>query len=280
MNATGRALLEKAMHIHLDDDFVGRVFDIAAAFPAVEYEGKMPNDLVFLEGFLSDRGQSPVALFAQRVGKNATRFDVPEDSIGIFVVIPSNPEDQISQFMCSYSGKDRLLRFGSNWATGMTEEDFAATEDYRQSALTANALDLLFTLMTEPRYVKAEPCSKLRRSLAASAIGKPALRNTWVKLQWTVGGETKAKGNVAGSAPQKAFHMVRAHWRCYDHQTPNSVERPGRGGHWVWIKAHYAGNPALGEIKHHYSPKLKEESEPTLQHVMAARHYQWLKAAS
>ena len=278
LNRKGQGLLESAMHVHLDQDFIRRVFDLANAFPATEYDGYMPHNYVFLEGFFGeDNGETPIGLIVQRSMGELPEAGITEETIGVSVIIPENPDGKRSQFMCGYQPRKKELVFMDKFLKGQDRETFEKSEEFQRCQEIINAIDLLFTLMAEPRFIRRDNFSPLKRNMAARATGKKALRNTWIKLGWTIGAETRPKGNVPGSAPRKAFHMVRAHWRHYDHQTKMGQQRDGREGWWVWIEAHYSGNPALGEIKHHYMPKLdSQKSARTVVDVLTGRAFRAL----
>ena len=261
--------LSEAMHVTLDETMPKRVYDISAAFPADEFEGKLPHSKVFIENFMSAplNGETvPVGLLVMR--------DDESDTIYVFASF-HRPTDagSIGQALFGYKPKSRTISFDKNRTAGRTEAQVEKSEDFEESCAQAAALDVLFMLMCEPRYVKQTPVSRLKRQMAGKKIGQKALRHTWVKLGWAIGADVKAKADPGGTAPAKAFHMVRAHWRNYgDRQTAKAERRAGRDGWWVWVDSHFSGNPALGEIKHHYQPKLDDaKSARVVRDVLMAK---------
>lgn len=270
-----RRLEDHTMHVHVESDMLSRVFSISRLFPASGWDGRLPFRRVVLEGFRRP-GEMPFAFMVEdttQLPKNELLQYHAHADVLIHVMIPSNdPGDRI-QLVCGFNKRSRNLILPDTIFDGIPPEDVESSDEFVRSCEIIDGLDLLFTFMSEPRFVEQTPFSRLKRSMAAKAIGRPALRHTWVKLGWTIGGVTRPKGNVPGSAPQRAFHMVRAHWRRYDHQTPKAVHRPHREGWWVWIEAYYAGNPALGEVKHHYAPKLDDpgKSSRVVHRVVASK---------
>ena len=59
------------------------------------------------------------------------------------------------------------------------------------------------------------------------------------------------------------FHLRRAHWSMYDRQRTNGVQRNGRQGWWVWIKATWAGDPNLGVKQKDYKPMIDDPGSST-----------------
>jgi hypothetical protein len=258
-------MLLEAMHVHLEDEFVIRIIEIANSMPIVDYEGRLPGPVVFLEGMFRVKGaDKDVGLIvSERPLHYAPSYNV--DERWVYAVVPTNPHTSVIQLFCSFVAKTDHVFMG--------RDDLLDKESYDLAREILASLDTLFSLMAEPRFVEQTPFSRLKRSMAAKAIGRPALRHAWVKLGWTIGSVTRAKGNIPGSAPQRALHWVRAHWRRYDHQTPKAVHRPHREGWWVWIDRHRSGNPALGEVKHHYVPKLDDpgKSSRVVHRVVASK---------
>lgn len=248
--------LSEAMHVTLDDGMPHRVYDISAAFPADEFEGKLPHDKVYIENFMLAPFHDeivPVGLLVM--------WEEETDTIYVFSSFHQPMDDgSIGRALFGYKPKTRTISFDINRTAGRTEAEVEASEDFRGACAQASALDVLFMLMCEPRYVKQTPVSKLKRKMAGKKIGQPATKHTWVKLGWTIGSDVSARQDPGGTAPAKAFHMVRGHWRSYgDRQTAKAERREGRVGWWVWVDSHFSGNPALGEIKHHYQPKLDDD---------------------
>ena len=263
-----RSQMGHAMHVHLDAEMMLRIQALAEAFPAVEFEGRIPHREIILEGFFGDSRRDDMALVVcQGTGNILAMPMVDMDCIYVGVLLPENPPSKAIQPFFRFRPRTGEVDSLAPSPTG---------EDVRYAQEMANVLDLLFVFMAEPRFIVPDPFSPLKRSMAARAIGQKALKHTWIKLAWTVGGKTRAKGDQPGSAPQKAFHMVRGHWRDYgDRQTPKAERRPGRDGWWVWIESYKCGNPALGEIKHHYQPRLDpEKSGKAVVNVLAARQWQ------
>lgn len=235
--------LENAAHFILDEGFGKRMIDLSIDCPPGDYEGRMPAPKVFIEG-LTPTG----ALYLIDMG----------DSIEVNALHPNGEGPWLTTFG-AYRKKSNQLALTEEAAAGMSDEEIDKSDIFLGLVALANLADLFFSLISEPRFVVQRPVSNLKRRMAAKSIGKPALRHTWVKVGWTIGGSTTPRNTVAGSAPARAFHMRRAHWRNYgDRHTKNAERRPHRAGWWVWVEAHYAGNPALGEIKHHYCPRLED----------------------
>lgn len=258
-------LFREAAHVSISAEMWSRIKDIAITLPDKSpWEGRLPypETVIEIENFAS--------LFVSIVK-------------GVVVIsLARHADSEIN----SYRGP--IIKFAPRSDEVWLIDEFNAHVDSIEGApeqagevlatIFAITLDLLFSFMAEPRFVEQTPVSRIRRGMAAKKIGVPALRHTWVKVGWTIGGTTRAKGNLPGSAPQKAFHMVRAHWRKYDRQTPKAERRAHRHGWWVWIEAFYSGNPALGEIKHQYHPKLEDpgKSSKLVHKVVAARIAQTL----
>ena len=266
--------LSEAMHVQLDPTMPRRVYEISEAFPADEFEGKLPHSKVFIENFMSvktEDGHSPVGLLVMRDDDAGLGDD---GSIYVFASFAEPTENgSIGRALFGYRPRTRTISFDINRTAGRTEEEVEKSEDFEEACAQAAALDVLFMLMCEPRYVRQTPMSKLKRQMAGKKIGQKALRHTWVKLGWAIGADVKAKADPGGTAPAKAFHMVRAHWRNYgDRQTAKAERRAGRDGWWVWVDSHFSGNPALGEIKHHYQPKLDDaKSARVVRDVLMAK---------
>jgi hypothetical protein len=238
-----------------------RIAEIALSLPTdAPLEGRLPSDgcVIEVEG----------RLILGAVDS--------ETSVGIALLGCVDPEiARCTGHMATYWKRTPDIVPSDKFCADVTTHCPSAPKDGGEgiAALLTERLDLLFSFMAEPRFVKQTPVSRARRQMAAKKIGQKALNHTWVKVGWTVGSSVRAKGNTPGSAPQKAYHMVRAHWRKYDRQTAKSERRPHRPGWWVWIDAHYSGNPALGEIKHSYQPKLDDpgKSSRAVHGIVAAR---------
>lgn len=217
------------MHVFVPDDMAERVWEIAKGLPwDAPNEARLPAPSVVVE----IGGGS--CLFVQEGLE--VRFHVLTGGIGHVASIERGECD------IRYTGKAGPL---DGWRE-------------KVAAQTVIVMDLIFSFMAEPRFIRQTAFSRARRKTESRQYGG-ALPNTWVKIGWTIGASTTTKIDRAGSAPIRAFHMVRGHWRNYkDQKTPKGERRPGRPGWWVWIEAFYSGNPALGEIKHHYMPRIED----------------------
>ena len=248
-----RRVLDDSAHVIVDPDMWKRCFEITKATWNSEsvFEMRMPyqNTVIEIEG------------------RYTISFRTGTSGIWLTFHDANQPYHRIMEFaICVIKGEAnfKLSKRVEEWTSkngGFDKWSLAM----RQGVQPAQIADVLMNLMAEPRFVKRNPVARhVRRQYARET--KRGVPDVWIQLAWEIGSEVKAKGNVAAACPMRAYHMVRAHWRYYDHETPKSETREGRDGFWVWIEATHRGHPALGEIRHHYKPRigdvLKLKGEP------------------
>lgn len=249
--------LESAGHVLIDKAMWDRLYEIAISLPPeVDFEGRLPfpATVVEVEGYAS------MLMEPTTTGKEGPL---------VAVHLLSEHEGMYSGLWGAYMVRGNQVHLGKNFKKYMAQNDLAIQN---LSTICAK-VDLLFSFMLEPRFIAQSPVDRHTRRRAGRMLPEQAMKHTWVKIGWTIGGSTRPKVTTPGSAPQRPFHIVRAHWRLYDRQTPKGERRPHREGWWVWIESHYSGNPALGEIKHHYTPKIEDpgKSSRIIHQTIAAR---------
>ena len=254
-----RADMETAAHIHVSREMWARINELVKLLPDDAcFEGRLPAPVVVLE----------------IEGLRSVLFTSNGEWVGV-MCLAEEGSPTLNLALCFYQKRGNHMRFSDTSFLGEPKENLLGLNEFQALVhMICNKADLLFSLMAEPRFIVQNPVSRLKRAMSGKATGRPALRHTWVKIGWTIGGSTTPKSTIAGSAPARPFHMVRAHWRNYfDRHTKSAEERPYRPGWWVWVEAYYSGNPALGEIKHHYRPKLEDpgKSSRVVHATIAAR---------
>ncbi|WP_118135166.1 hypothetical protein [Oceanicella sp. SM1341] len=133
-------------------------------------------------------------------------------------------------------------------------------EQIQLACSLAQRLDLLADLISEPRLVRRRDLGRQMRRAAERATSGVAPA-AWHSVSWTVGDEVCPKSADALASHRLPLHFARAHWRKYDQETAHSELRPGRPGHWVWVKHAWKGHPDYGIRLHHYTPDIDPDGK-------------------
>lgn len=259
----GMDSLQGAAHFQIDIAFFNTCVDIASKFPCAEFSGRLPAESVMIH--VTGNAQLPdVAFF---LGPDVSLPGVV--SMSMFTMTEAHsighwrPQSKMV-------GIVDTVRAGMK---GLTAAEIMETDEFLTAHAYAESLSTICELLCEPRLVERTGPSRTQRRQAERELkGKP-LPTTWARVTWNVGDTTRVKGDRTGEGHGTAYHMVRAHWRNYgDRQTKTAIQRPGRGGWWVWIDSHHSGNPAFGIVGHRYEPKLHEsKSVNAIEALIASR---------
>lgn len=134
---------------------------------------------------------------------------------------------------------------------------------YRR-AVSIITLDILFTLMAEPRVLtKLAPRRPYRRQ-AKRSLGR--ITTDWHRIEWTVGEEVIPSEKRDRKLFRQPLHYCRAHWRRTHEGAPKAEVRRGHDGHWCWVQGCFKGHPDYGVKLASYEPHVDPlgVSEPVL----------------
>lgn len=132
-----------------------------------------------------------------------------------------------------------------------------------------HSVDILFSLMAEPRLtntVQPVRAERRRAQRAAGAFPMPA----WHKVGWNLGAPTTPRAQEADDAHRMPLHFSRAHWVRSKQDHPKSEARAGHPGWWTWRRHSWKGHPAFGVKLHHYTPTLGDASVGLLDNMKLA----------
>ncbi|MFC4734110.1 hypothetical protein [Salipiger abyssi] len=226
-----RAFLADAMHVGVAPELHADLREISQSLPdEVVFQFSMPSSRVVVEF-------SDVAVLVEDQGKCALiRLAVDGGELCVKVFKGSESVQMSTQVERKYG---RLSRFSR--------------------ALLARVLiiDLLFSVMAEPRLVKAEATPRQQRRSAERMLGA-TMTGAWHKVSWTVGENIAPKVATSDDFHRMPLHFCRAHWLFVGRATENSVLRHGARGHdyYSWRSHSWKGHPDFGIRLSHYEPKL------------------------
>lgn len=239
---TLKKLLAKAQHFLIDEP----LFDTAESIQRDTFEA---------HGQLHFSGDLPAPVVVVEIEQaGLTVFErVPE---GIGVIIPgAMPHMTDVSHVAVY-----------NRGVKPSDDCFRANDELDTKRLSdlhllghVNAIDILFSLIAEPRLTRLTQPVRADRRRAQRALGDTPLP-VWHKVGWNLGETTTPKRQPADDGHRMPLHFCRAHWVRSEQGKPKAEQRAGHPGWWTWRRHSWKGHPAFGIKLHHYSPSLNDKS--------------------
>lgn len=132
-----------------------------------------------------------------------------------------------------------------------------------------HTLDIIFSLIAEPRLTTLQPPSRPMRRRAQRVF--QGVVPAWNVVKWRVDAPTTPKNADPMPGTRMPLHYCRAHWMRGQEGWPKAEQRPGKEGWWVWRRHSWKGHPDFGVKLHRYRPVIgsasgaREKSKPKIE---------------